>query len=81
MQAEGVEYIELLRLADDEQKPGSSDAIWIERELVSLADWEVPSVAAVTLVPAGVQPPAPGQNLAPPPVTPPVPVPVPHDEC
>ncbi len=80
MQAEGVEYIEVLRLADDESAPGTAPA-WIERDLVPLADWEVPTVVGIALVAAGETPPPPGRDFAPPPAVPPVPVPVLREEC
>jgi hypothetical protein len=73
MQAEGVEYIDTLRLASAD---GSG---WDEQEVVTLADWEVPTVAVIVVV--ANDPPPPGQDLAPPPATPPVPVPVLKDEC
>lgn len=79
MQAEGVEYIEVLRLADDQGEAGTAD--WVEQDVVALADWEVPMVAAIAMVAAGIAPPAPGEDLAPPPATPPVPLPVLRDEC
>lgn len=79
MQAEGVEYVEALRLAHDTAEPGEA-ANWVERALVPLEDWEVPTVADVVVV-AGDAAPEPGRDLAPPPVTPPLPLPVLRDVC
>lgn len=79
MQAEGVEYVEALRLAHDTAAPGDA-AQWVELALVPLADWEVPAVAGVVVV-AGAAAPEPGRDLAPPPAPPPLPLPVLRTEC
>lgn len=84
MQAEGVEFIAALRLAEEAREPGADAAHWVERELVGMADWEVPTVAGITVVAAladGAAPPPPGQDIVPPPATPPVPIPALRSEC
>ena len=51
-------------------------------EVLELEDWEVPEIAAITVVDEAGELPQPGAGLTPPP-TPqaPVPVPVMKDEC
>jgi hypothetical protein len=79
MQVEGVEYIQSLRL--DVATPQGGGEAWSATEIVVLSGWEVPELAAVVVVDDSTALPAPGTGLAPPPVRPPVPVPVPKEEC
>jgi predicted phage baseplate assembly protein len=73
VQVDGVEYVEKTRLAW--WKPTSGDdGEWIEEPVV-LELWEVPEVAAVSVV-AGTDVPAPGTGIEPP-ATGKVPVPIP----
>ena len=78
MQVEGVEYIEALRL-DAATTGREGEEIWTPVDVLTLNDWEVPTVAGLIVV-DGVLPP-PGTGLAPPPGKPPVPIPVLRDEC
>jgi Baseplate J-like protein len=77
LQVEGLEFLTGLRLAED------VDGTWAERTApvrVDLAAWEVPELAAVTVVAA--DPPAPGSTETPvPPSGPPVPVRSPREVC
>lgn len=75
MQVEGVEYVAQLRLA------GWDGTQWVEAAAVEMAAWEVPELAAVTLVDDATALPAPGADVPPPPSLPPVPVPVLREEC
>lgn len=75
MQVEGVDYIEKLRL--DVEK----GADWLPAEVLQLESWEVPEIAAVTVVDGTTPLPSPGTGLNPPPSDPAVPVPVIRDEC
>ncbi|MDB5860574.1 MAG: hypothetical protein JWQ76_4263 [Ramlibacter sp.] len=81
MQVEGVEYIESLRL--DFATPGANGQpeTWSSTEVLKIADWEVPALAAVTVVDDLTPLPAPGTGVAPPPTRPPVAVPAPREEC
>ncbi|APV49325.1 putative baseplate assembly protein [Betaproteobacteria bacterium GR16-43] len=74
MQVEGVEYVEVLRLA------GESGTTWNETAAVVLESWEVPEVAAIAIVDAATPVPPPGRDVAPPPGKP-VPIPVLRDQC
>ena len=80
MQVEGVEYIEALRLDHATPQADGSDS-WNDIAILSLADWEVPEVAAITVVDDATPLPAPGTGLVPPPSQPAVPVPVIREEC
>ncbi|HEV7589221.1 MAG TPA: putative baseplate assembly protein [Longimicrobium sp.] len=73
VQVDGVEYVEKTRLAWWKDAGGGAGA-WIE-EPVELEPWEVPEVAAVSVV-AGTDVPAPGTGIVPP-DTGLVPVPIP----
>lgn len=77
MQVEGVEYIESLRL------DATTDGLaWTPTAVLRLNDWELPEIAAITVVDDQTPLPAPGTGLQPPPTTrPPVPIPVMKDEC
>jgi hypothetical protein len=75
MQVESVEYVESLRLA------GWSGSTWVESDFVTLNSWEVPEVAAVTVVDEATTVPAPNENVAPPPSGMAVPIPVLREEC
>ena len=75
MQVEGVEYVEGLRLA------GWHDGGWQEESTVAMMAWEVPEVAAVTVVDDQTPVPDPTTGILPPATTPAVPVPVLKDEC
>ena len=79
MQVEGVEYIEALRL-DVATKSADSET-WAPIEVLTLNEWEVPEIAAITVVDDATALPAPGTGLSPPPTRPPVPVPVLKDKC
>ncbi len=78
LQVEGLEFLEGLRLGE-ETEPG----VWVERDAparVDLAAWEVPELAAITVVPG--PPLAPAEPPAPPVVAgPPVPVRAPREVC
>jgi hypothetical protein len=80
MQVEGVEYVQAFRLDAVSTVAGGKDT-WIPAEVLELADWEVPEVAAVTVVDDATALPAPGTGLSPPPTRRPVPVPAPRTEC
>jgi hypothetical protein len=83
MQVEGVSYIEAFRL-DREVKAASGEATeptWSSVDVLTLPDWVVPELAAITVVDELTDLPKPGENINPPPGTPPVPVPVLKDEC
>lgn len=75
MQVEGVDFIERLRL------DAQSGTDWLPTETLLLQAWEVPEVAAITVVDDATPLPAPGTGLDPPPSAPAVPVPVIKDEC
>lgn len=75
MQVDGVEYVEGLRLA------GWHDGGWHEESAVAMMAWEVPEVAAVTVVDDQTPVPDPTKGVLPPVTTPAVPVPVLKDEC
>jgi predicted phage baseplate assembly protein len=80
MQAEGVSYIADLRLdALQLQKDGSS--VWQSVDLIKLADWVVPELAAVTVADEGTPLPKPGDAVKPPLTQQPVPVPVLITDC
>ncbi|MFZ5543153.1 MAG: putative baseplate assembly protein, partial [Pseudomonadota bacterium] len=81
MQVEGVEYIESLRLDFATPSADGKSESWSSTEVLLLSDWQVPEVAAITVVDDTTALPAPGTGLQPPPVKPPVPVPVMKDEC
>jgi len=76
MQVDGVEYVEALRLAGE-----TAANTWQETLAVDLASWEVPEVAAITVVDENTPPPDPGKDVVPPPGKPPVPIPVLPEEC
>ena len=80
MQVEGVDYVDVLRL-----DLASTDAVgqqrWAAAAVVPLADWELPELAAVTVLDDRTALPEPGAGLRPPPSRPAVPVPVIKDEC
>lgn len=78
MQVEGVEYIESLRL--DVATPGTPET-WAGIDVLRLADWEVPTLVAVTVVDDQTPLPDPGTGIAPPPSRPSVPVPVMKEMC
>lgn len=80
MQVEGVDYVESLRL-DLASTPAAGLETWAAAATVPLADWEVPELAAVTVLDDRTALPAPGAGLVPPPSRPAVPVPVIRDEC
>lgn len=80
MQVEGVEYIEALRLdAATPRADGGED--WAAVAQLQPGRWELPALAAVTVVDEATPLPAPGAGLQPPLGTPPVPVPALKDEC
>jgi hypothetical protein len=76
MQVDGVEYVDELRLAGQ-----MATGAWQEAAEVALAQWEVPEVAAITVVDDNTPAPQPGADLVPPPTATPVPIPVLRDEC
>ena len=78
MQVEGLEYIEALRM-DVAVRHANGSETWTPADVLTLNDWEVPEVAAITVVDGAL--PAPGTGLAPPPSKPPVPIPVLKEEC
>jgi len=80
MQVQGLEYIEALRM-DVATRQADGDEAWTPVEVLTLSDWEVPEVAAITVVDDATPLPAPGSGLSPPPVRPPVPVPVLKEKC
>lgn len=80
MQVEGVEYIEALRLDHATPQADGSDS-WDDIAILPLANWEIPEVAAITVVDDATPLPAPGTGLVPPPAQPAVPVPVIREEC
>ena len=80
MQVEGVEYIQDLRL-DFATLQADGRESWAAIDVLQIADWELPAVAGIVTVDAATALPAPGTDLHPPPSKPPVPVPVPKDEC
>jgi hypothetical protein len=80
MQAEGVSYIADLRL-DVEQVQADGSSVWQSADLVKLADWIVPDLAAVTVVAEGTALPKPGDAVKPPLTKHPVPVPVLVTDC
>ena len=61
--------------------PEGTAPTWATINVLTLPEWVVPHLAAVTVVDEATPLPAPGQNVSPPPGTPPVPVPVLRDEC
>ena len=80
MQVEGVSYIEALRM--DRETVSSDDTLsWSSLDVLTLADWVVPELAGITVVDELTPLPKPGENVSPPPATPPVPVPVLRGEC
>lgn len=85
MQVEGVSYVQSLRLDREVPPPAGSPEgtapTWATIDVLTLPEWVVPHLAAVTVVDEATALPAPGQNVSPPPGTPPVPVPVLRDEC
>lgn len=80
MQVEGVEYIEALRLDYGTPLADGGEG-WESIAILTLADWEVPEVAGITVVDDATPLPAPGTGLMPPPAKPAVPVPVIREEC
>lgn len=74
MQVDGVDFVAACRLA------GWDGANFVEAETVDLAGWEVPEVAAVTIVDDGTALPAPGSGVLPPPSHA-VPIPVLREQC
>ncbi|MCG2593189.1 putative baseplate assembly protein [Ramlibacter sp. XY19] len=81
MQVEGVEYIQSLRLDFATPTADGKGETWSAIDVLKLADWEVPALAAVTVVDDQTELPAPGTGLAPPPTRPPVAVPVMKEVC
>lgn len=81
MQVEGVEYIEALRLDFAAPTADGKGETWSSTDVLRIADWEVPQIAAITVVDDATPLPAPGTGLAPTPGRPPVPVPVMKEEC
>jgi len=81
MQVEGVDFIQDLRL--DAAAPGSdgNSETWVAVDMLQLQVWEVPEVAAITVVDDATPLPAPGTGLNPPPSKPAVPIPVMKDDC
>jgi hypothetical protein len=53
----------------------------VPADIATLNDWEVPEVAAITVVDDATPLPAPGTGLGPPPGPTPVPIPVLKKEC
>ena len=80
MQVEGVDYVDVLRL-DLVSTDAAGQQRWAAAAVVPLADWELPELAAVTVLDDRTALPAPGAGLSPPPSRPAVPVPVIKDEC
>lgn len=80
MQVEGVDYLEALRV-DVASIDAAGTVSWTPSAVVSLAEWEVPEVAALIVVDEATPLPAPGSGLAPPLARPPVAVPVLRDVC
>lgn len=80
MQVEGVDYLEALRV-DAASVDAAGQVSWTPSAVVSLAEWEVPEVAALIVVDEATPLPAPGSGLAPPLARPPVAVPVLRDVC
>lgn len=74
MQVDGVEYVAACRIA------GWEETAFIEAETVLLNGWEVPEVAAVTIVDDGTTLPAPGAGVLPP-LSHAVPIPVLREQC
>jgi len=80
MQVEGIEYIEALRL-DVATRNADASETWAPIEVLTLNEWEVPEIAAITVVDDATALPAPGTGLSPPLTRPPVPVPVLKEKC
>ncbi|MFT3858290.1 MAG: putative baseplate assembly protein [Aquabacterium sp.] len=80
MQAEGVAWIGDLRL-DKETVNADGTRQWAPATTVTLADWIVPELAAVTVVADGTALPKPGEAVRPPLTQQPVPVPVLNTDC
>jgi predicted phage baseplate assembly protein len=80
MQVEGVEYIEALRMDSATRRADGSES-WTPVDVLMLNEWEVPEIAAITVVDDATQLPAPGTGLSPPPTRPAVPVPVLKEKC
>ena len=81
MQVEGVDYIQDLRLDVTTPDGDGSAETWVPTAVLQLQGWEVPTVAAISVVDEATPLPAPGSGLNPPPSRPAVPVPVVKDEC
>lgn len=80
MQVEGVDFIQRLRL--DAASPASGGGeTWAATDVLQLQPWEVPEVAAITVVDDATPLPPPGTGLNPPPSKPAVPIPVMKDDC
>jgi predicted phage baseplate assembly protein len=77
MQVQGVEYVQQLRL-DTLEDDGKT---WASIGVRELADWELPELAALTVVGHTTALPAPGTGITPPPSRPFTPVPVLKSEC
>lgn len=75
MQVEGVEYVAELRAA------GWDGTRWVTASPIALAAWEVPELAAISVVGEGTDVPEPGHDALPPAGPPAVPVPVLREEC
>ncbi|NMG49715.1 putative baseplate assembly protein [Azoarcus communis] len=80
MQVEGLEYIEALRV-DVAHTLADGSEQWTAASVIEFEGWQLPTVAAVTVVSADTPLPPPGSGLAPPPSHPAVPVPVLREEC
>lgn len=76
MQVEGVEYVSELRLAAQDAK-----GAWQAMSSVELQSWEVPELAAVSIVDDNTALPEPGADLPPPDGDPAVPIPVLREAC
>ena len=66
MQVEGVDYVDVLRL-DLVSTDAAGQQRWAAAAVVPLADWELPELAAVTVLDDRTAFPAPGAGLRPPP--------------
>jgi predicted phage baseplate assembly protein len=80
MQVEGLEYVEALRM-DVATRNADGTESWQPVDVLTLDEWEVPEVAAITVVDDATSLPEPGTGLSPPPSKPAVPVPVLKEEC
>jgi hypothetical protein len=81
MQVEGVDFIQDLRLDVATPSSDGTTETWAAIDVLQLQTWEVPEVAAITVVDDATTLPAPGTGLNPPPSKPAVPIPVMKDDC